>query len=429
MEWNARLWEKSIEEFEDFMMALVWPVGRSERRVAMTQYVEGLLLPGHRKSIVPMAERLGVESQRLQQFVTDSPWEESQVWRVIREEMVPHLEPIEAWVVDETGWLKQGKSSVGVARQYCGAVGKTANCQVCVELAISNGFIAAPMGGRLYLPKVWTDDPQACAAVGVPPEVRFQTKPEIAGDLIRETLADGVAPAPVLGDAVYGDDSEFRATLRELGLEFFLQITASQHKGWTHPVQTVLKRTRRHPAPGTPAPQTLQEMVSTIPARQWKDCKWTTAEGKTRHTRLAWMRVYLGQNLRKAGGDLEKLWLVVDWPADQPEPYHCYLAHLDRPPTRARCLKLSRSRWHIEQYYQRSKDDLGFDHFEGRSWPGFHHHLVLSAVAYLFVLSLYLRHKKNFWAYVGTDAPRDPPVLTEINRLLLLLREKIREHS
>ncbi len=426
MRWDTRIWKKSIEEFQDFMMPLVATVGRSERRVAATRYVEGLLLPGERKSIEPMAARLGVDAQSLQQFVTDSPWEEQALWRAIRQEVIPHLEPIEAWVIDETGWVKQGKHSVGVAHQYCGAVGKNANCQVSVELAASNGCVAAPLGGRLYLPKSWTNNPARCAAAGVPSEVVFETKPELALALIREALADGVVPAPVLGDSVYGDSSEFRSALRDLGLEFFLQVTPTSHKGWAQEVETVLKRRRRYVVATAPPAQTLEELAQTIPARVWKDCKWTTADGKTRSTRLAWMPVYLAHHLRHAHGELEKLWLVIDWPADSDTPYHYYLAHLHRPPNKARCLKLSRSRWHIEQYYQRSKTDLGLDHFEGRSWRGFHHHLVLSAIAYLFILVVYLRHKKNFWAHVGTDAPRDPPVLAEIRRLLLLLRNQVR---
>ena len=163
MEWNARLWRQSIERFKAFMIPLAAPLGRSERRTAATNYVQGLLMPGQRKSIEPMAARLGMEPQRLQQFMADSPWDETELWRVIRREVVPHFEPIEAWIVDETGWLKQGKNSVGVAHQYCGAVGKQANCQVSVELVVSDGFVAAPVGGRLYLPQSWIDDPQRCA--------------------------------------------------------------------------------------------------------------------------------------------------------------------------------------------------------------------------------------------------------------------------
>ncbi len=425
MEWNLELWRRSVEDFKDFMLPLTATVGRLERRVAATNYVEGLLIPGKRKSIEPMAGRLGVDSQRLQQFITDSPWDEGAVWEAVRREVIPHLEPFDAWVVDETGWVKQGRHSVGVGYQYCGSVGKTANCQVSVEVAVSSGCVAAPVAAQLYLPESWAQDRPRCRACGVPGEVAFATKPQLALQLIGQALADGVAAAPVLGDAVYGDSGAFRAGLRGLGLEYFLQVTPGSHTGWDHEVETVLKRTRRHVSPTAKPARTLREMASAMPGRGWKRCQWTAAGGKTHETRLAWMQVYLGQQLRLPGGGLEKAWLVVDWPKGDEEPYHCYLAHFRRPPTKARCLKLSRSRWQIEQYYRRSKDDLGLDHFEGRSWRGFHHHLVLAAVAYLFVLTLYLRSKKNFWAHVGTDAPRDPPVLAEIDRVLLLLRDKV----
>ena len=425
MKWNLDLWRKSVEEFKDFMLPVVATLGRSERRVAATAYIEGLLIPGKRKSIEPMAKRVGVDSQKLQQFMTDSPWDEEAVWKTIRREIVPHLEPLDAWVVDETGWLKQGRHSVGVRRQYCGSVGKVANCQVSVEVAVSCGGIAAPVAGRLYLPEKWSQDRSRLRRARVPKEIEFATKPKIALELIRQTLADGVAKAPVLGDAVYGDGFGFREELRRLGMEFFLQVTPTMHTGWDYEVETEMKRTRRRVSPTAEPTQTLQEMALAIEPKDWKKCVWTAVGGETRKTRIAWKQVYLASRLRLSGGDLEKVWLVVDWPEGDEAPYHCYLAHLHSPPTKAQCLKLSRSRWQIEQYFKRAKDDLGLDHYEGRSWPGFHHHLVLSALAYLFVLTVYLRSKKNFWAHVGTDAPCDPPVLAEINRILLLLRDDV----
>lgn len=233
MEWSGPLFNRSISQLLGFMTPVVAALGRTERRVAATRYVQGLLLPGQRKSIKPMAHRLGVEPQGLQQFVSASPWSDPAVWPVVRQQIIPHLEPMTAWVGDETGWLKQGQHSVGVAHQYCGSVGKQANCQVRVELVVSDGRIAAPIGGRLYLPESWTKDQTRCARVGVPETVTFATKPMLALELIREALADGVAPAPVLGDAAYGDNAEFRADLRALGLEFFLQVDATKHKGGT----------------------------------------------------------------------------------------------------------------------------------------------------------------------------------------------------
>lgn len=425
MEWSGPLFERSAKHLLGFLAPALAELGRTERRVAATRYVHGLLMPGQRKSIEPMAERLGVDPQGLQQFVSDSPWSDQAIWKVVRQEIIPHLEPIEAWVVDETGWLKQGQHSVGVSHQYCGSVGKQANCQMSVEVVASDGRSAAPIGGRLYLPESWTKDRARCARAGVPEETGFATKPMIALQLIREALADGVARAPVLGDAAYGDNAEFRAGLRESGLEFFLQVDGAKHKGWNFEVPTEVKSVRRHPSADAPASQTLAQIAAGIPAEQWQSAHWKTASGERGTTRLAWCEVWLQHALRKAGGELEKLWLVVDWPADSAEPYHYYLAHLHRPPTKARMLTLSRSRWHIEQYFQRAKDDLGLDHFEGRSWTGFHHHLVLSALAYLFILTVHARAKKNFWCHVGADAAGDTPVARESDRILLLLRREI----
>jgi len=405
------------------MVPVVAPLGRSERRVAAANYVSGLLMPGQRKSIEPMAARLGIDPQRLQQFVTDSPWDEEQVWRVVRQEVIPHFEPIEAWIADETGWLKQGKDSVGVSHQYCGAVGKQANCQVSVELVVSNGCVAAPIGGRLYLPQSWAEKPERRAKAGVPPEIMFATKSQIALQLIEQALADQVAPAPVLADAAYGDSFAFRQRLRELNLEFFLQVTPQEHLGWTQEVPTVLKGKYRKLVDEKLAASArhLLDIARSWPDAVWKDCSWTTGDGKRHHTRIAWQEVFLARGLKEPDGRLEKVWLVLDWPRGAPEPYHSYLAHFDRQPSKACCLKLSRSRWHVEQYFQRSKDDLGLDHFEGRSWRGFHHHLALSALAYLFILTIYLEAKKNFWSDVGEDPRIDPALAAAIDRTLSLL--------
>jgi SRSO17 transposase len=424
MQWNARLWKNSVAQFTTFITPLVAGLGRSERRRAATHYVEGLLMPGQRKSIEPLAARLGVDSQSLQQLVTSSPWSDETVWRAIRQELIPHLEPLEAWVVDETGWIKQGRHSVGVGHQYCGAVGKQANCQVSVELVVSDGGVAAPIAGRLYLPESWARDRERRAAVGVPGEVEFRTKPELGLELIRQAGADGVPAAPVLGDGVYGDSPEFRQGLRELGMEFFLQVSPT-HKAWTHPVATERKRVRHYAAEATPPARSLAEIAIGWPPAQWKNCSWKAADGQTRKTRLAWGEVYLQHRLREGDAELEKAWLVVDWPSGEERPYHYALAHFHQLPRRARCLKLSRSRWQVEQYFQRSKNDLGLDHFEGRTWRGFHHHLALSALAYLFILTRYVRTQKNFWCDVGTDSPPDPALAGESHRLLQLLRHEV----
>ena len=205
MKWNSAHWRQKMSELQKFIDPLVSGIGRSERRESAALYVQGLLMPGKRKSVEPIAARLRVDSQKLQQFLSDSPWRERQVWQAIRREVIPVVEPLQAWVVDETGWLKQGTHSVGVSHQYCGAVGKQAQCQVAVELVVSDGEIAAPVGGRLYLPEGWTKEASRRKGAGVPDGVAFQTKPAIAGNLIEEALGDGLTAAPVLGDSVYGN--------------------------------------------------------------------------------------------------------------------------------------------------------------------------------------------------------------------------------
>lgn len=425
MKWTSADWRQHVQRFPSFLGPLIKGLGRSERRVGAALYVEGLLLPGQRKSIEPMAQRLGTDAQKMQQFITDSPWEEAGVWQAVRREVVERMEPLQAWIVDETGWLKQGSHSVGVAHQYCGAAGKSANCQVNVQVAVSDGLVAMPVGARLYLPESWTQDRERCRTAGVPEELTFATKPQIALELIAAALADGVPKAPVLGDYVYGINGEFRDGLRRLGLEFFLQIDLGQLVGWTRPVAVEKKRKHWHVQPGQPPAKTLAALWSEQKAVNWHAVSWKAADGKTRRTRLAWLKVYLSSALERGAAELEEVWLVVDWPAGEAGPYHYYLAHLHRPLTPSRCLRLSRSRWNIEQYFQRAKDDLGLDHFEGRSWRGFHHHLLMAVLAYLFVVVVYLRAKKNFWCDMGTGADTDEAVVAEVNRLLQLLSDKV----
>jgi len=424
MQWNQKLWRRSLDQFAEFLEPLVAELGRSERREGAALYVQGLLMPGERKSIEPMAARLRTDSQKLQQFLADSPWDKQDVWRAIRREVIPVLEPLAAWILDETGWLKQGNKSVGVAHQYCGAVGKQANCQVSVEVVVSDGEIAAPVAGQLYLPESWTRDRARCQAAGVPAEVSFQTKPAIALALVKQILAAGVSPAPVLGDEVYGAASELRWGLRQLGLEYFLN-TGSDLLAWTQPVKTRLAKKYWGVAEGEPKARSLAVLSETITADQWHALAWRAADGTKRRTRVAWLPVQVLSDLDRDTGEWPSTWLVVDWPAGDAAPYHLYLAWLKTPPTPQRCLRLSRGRFPVEQFFQRGKTDLGLDHYEGRSWQGFHHHLVLAAVAYLFVTVMYLRSKKNFWCYVGTGVARDAAVVGAADRLVSVLRDRV----
>lgn len=424
MKWNSTHWRRKITELQKFIEPLVAEIGRSERRASAALYVQGLLMPGQRKSIEPMAERLRVDSQKLQQFISDSPWPDRQVWQAIRREVVPVVEPLQAWVVDETGWLKQGSDSVGVSHQYCGAVGKQAQCQVAVELVVSDGEVSAPVGGRLYLPEIWAKDWPRREKVGVPSTVRFQTKPEIAGDLIEAALADGLSAAPILGDAVYGNAAELRRRIRGLGLEYF--FNAEDHwLAWTQRPKLTQGPKYGSVPKAAPKGQKLRRWAESFQVAQWHPAAWQAADGEKRATRLAWKQIYLHSDLEEQTGAWPACWLVVDWPEGQADPYHVYVAWLKQPPAKGRALRLSRGRWPIEQYFQRGKDDLGLDHYEGRSWRGFHHHLTMSAIAYLFVVVDYLRAKKNFRPDVGTGVASDAAIDRAFTRLVSLLSDGI----
>ena len=212
MQRNQKLWRRSLDQFAEFLEPLVAGLGRSERREGAALYVQGLLLPGERKSIEPMAERLRTDSQKLQQFLADSPWDEQDVWRAIRREVIPVMEPLAAWIIDETGWLKQGSKSVGVAHQYCGAVGKQANCQVSVEVVVSDGEIAAPVAGRLYLPESWTGDQARRQAAGVRSKKNFWCY--VGTGVARDAAVVGAADRlpSVLRDGVRAENLRFNIT-------------------------------------------------------------------------------------------------------------------------------------------------------------------------------------------------------------------------
>jgi SRSO17 transposase len=292
-----------------------------------------------------------------------------------------------------------------------------------VELLVSDGELAAPVGGRLYLPQSWTDEPARCAKAGVPPEVAFATKPQIALALIEQALADGVASAPVLADAAYGNGFAFRQRLRALGLEFFLQVTPQEHSGWTEEVPTSLEGKYRTVDEETARrARSLLEIAQALPAEAWQPCSWRAANGKRQHTRLAWQEVFLARGLKE---NPRASWSAVGWwstgrRTPRSPTIVIWRTSIARLPKPGACGS-SRSRWHVEHYFQRSKDDLGFDHYEGRSWRGFHHHLVLSAIAYLFILTIYLGSKKKFWAELGEDPGSDPAVAAEVDRIVSLL--------
>ncbi|MBI2151044.1 MAG: transposase, partial [Acidobacteria bacterium] len=273
-------------------------------------------------------------------------------------------------------------------------------------------------------PESWAKDWPRRQKAGVPETVSFQTKPQMAGDLIEEALADGVSAAPILGDSVYGNAPELRGRIRRLGLEYFLN-GEEPWLAWTQRPKLTQGPKYWTVSQAAAKGQTLRQLAETFQESQWQVARWQAADGEKRATRLAWKPIYLHSDLEEKSGAWPACWLVVDWPEGQADPYHVYVAWLKQPPAKGRALRLSRGRWSIEQYFQRGKDDLGLDHYEGRSWRGFHHHLTMSAVAYLFVVADYLRAKKNFCPDVGAGVAGDAAIARAFTRLLSLLPDGI----
>ena len=363
-------------------------------------YLEGLLLDGDRKSVEPLSRRVtlppGLSStdpeQALQQFVNQSPWDERAVLRRYRARLARSFaSPAGVFLVDDVSFPKQGAHSVGVQRQYCGALGKTANCQVAVSVHYVSPRGHFPLDLRLYLPEGWLADEARLDKAGVPAaERRPLTKPQIALELLDRVRAEGLPGSVVVADAGYGVSADFRAALDGRGLSYVVGVKADAvvfpaepawadrpRRGRTGPAPT-----RKVLAPGAPPPVRGGDLAAGLPRRRvtWRE----GTKGKLA-ARFAWVRVWPGQDWHegKCAG-AEAVWLLVEEQADGPLKYA--LSNLPADTSRRNAVRLWKSRWPVEQGYQQLKEELGLDHFEGRSWRGFHHHAAMAFLAYGFLL-------------------------------------------
>lgn len=332
---------------------------RKPQRDAATQYIDGLFGDSERKSMQAMHGRLGEarDYQALQHFITHSPWDAARVWAQLRA-VVPRRTGILA--LDDTGFPKQGTHSPGVQRQYCGALGKIGNCQVAVSSALIADGRSWPLAFDLYLPTSWTDDPARCAAAGIPPTVRFREKWRIALAQVRTILQAGFTLTGVVVDADYGSNATFRAGLERLGLAYGVAIRGEA---------TFVDG-------GGAGALSAIALADAAPADVWETVTWGTGTAGPLIAEFCALRV------RPTQGRGDR-WLLCERSATDERKY--YLVHL--PPTAALAdlVALARSRWPIEQQYRELKDDLGLDHFEGRTYPGWMHHVVLTAVAFTFL--------------------------------------------
>lgn len=388
--------------FDAFVDRLAGAVRHADRREPLRSYLTGLLMDGERKSVEPMAARIDPEHTRarhqsMHHFVATSPWDGAEVLAAARDYTLHELRPqgpVAAWVVDDTGFPKKGRHSVGVARQYCGVLGKQDNCQVAVTVSLVNETMSVPAAYRLYLPEAWANDKDRRERAGVPDDVVFRTKPEIALAEIRRLVAEGLERAPVLADAGYGDDTAFRDGLRAMKLDYAVGIKPGTtvwapgsgplppkpYGGFGRP-PTLLRRDGDH------KPVTVQRLALSLPKSAWKTVRWRGGTKGRMASRFAAVRVRAAHLDYKRTELREEEWLLVEWPKGESEPTKYFLESLPRNATLRSLVALVKLRWRIERDYEELKGETGLGHYEGRSWRGFHHHGVLCIAAYCFLIA------------------------------------------
>jgi SRSO17 transposase len=306
-------------------------------------------------------------------FVAQGGWSDEAVLAKVRELVLPQIErhgAIRAWVIDDTGFPKHGKHSVGVSHQYCGQTGKQDNCQVAVSLSLANHHASLPVAYRLYLPKSWADDGKRRAKAGVPDDIAFQTKPKIALEQLAWACAAGLPRGVVLMDSAYGTDASLRRGARELGLDYSAAVHA---------------RTLVEACKDDTVRMTAEALALELPKRAWRTITWREGAAEPLRSRFARLRV----RARGEGctPDEPEEWLLIEWPKAEEKPIKFWLSTLERNVAFDRLVDITMMRWRIERDYLDLKQEVGLGHFEGRGWVGFHHHATMCIAAYGFLIS------------------------------------------
>lgn len=402
--------------FERYCELIVAELGHADRRQPAQWYLKGLMLPGERKSVEPMAARVcpgHVRSahQSMHHLVADAQWDDRAVLGAVARQVVPALVKQDQrcwWILDDTGHAKKGTHSVGVAHQYCGRLGKTDHCQVAVSLSLATVEGSVPLAYRLYLPRVWADDAGRRARAGVPGEIEFRTKGQIAREQIEGALAAGVPRGIVLADAAYGDEAALRDGLTEQHLDYVLAVRSAtgvwwdQHQPAPSPAnrrgrpRTRLTRDARHQPIG------VLELARRLPATTWRTVTWREGTQGKLSSRFARVRVRAAHHDRARAEE----WLLIEWPVGAAEPVHYWLSTLPESLPFKTLVAHAKGRWRIERDYQELKSELGLSHYEGRNWRGFHHHATLCIAAYGFLMRERLAGKKNAARFAAPALPK-----------------------
>jgi SRSO17 transposase len=376
---------------DEYLAEIGEVLGHKKRRASFALYFLGLLSESERKSIEPIAARLCPEPaevsavhQQLQHFVTDSEWNDRAVRRVAARRAIAAMsehEPVRLWIIDDTGFIKQGKHSVGVQRQYTGTAGKVTNCQVGVSLSVATSTAHAPIDFELYLPECWANDPTRRDEAKIPAEVVFKTKPQLALDMIVRALEDDLPGEVVLADADYGDRPFFRDSVRAVGLDYAVGVRKTTR------VRLVDKRGRPYGQE-----RTVHQLATALGASAFRRLSWREGTAGPLFSRFAFRRV---KEMHGDDGDVrerEAEWLLIEWPDGEPEPTKYSLSTLPKRMGKTQLVRLLKERYRTERAYQELKGELGLDHFEGRRFRGWHHHVSVALCCYAFVVTERVRH-------------------------------------
>jgi len=394
---EALMVEMSASEPRERLLAfvgqMVRPLPHVRQRENAVLYVRGLIEQGGRKSLQPTLFRLEESPARyesMQQFLADSPWVPELLVRACAERVAPELGVL-AWIVDDTGIVKDGKHSPGVKRQYSGTLGKIGNCQIAVSVHAVGERGTLPLGWRLYLPEEWCSDDLRRRKAKIPDAVCFQTKPQLAAGVCEQLSGWEIPAAPVLADCAYGDDTRFRSTLQMQGLEYVLAVSAQISVYGPETTFAVPERNgavgrRRSVARPDRKPESVRALAARLPRRAWKTlpCRTTQAD-KDISSLFAFVRVVAAHPVRNNNLPPREEWLIIEWPEGAEAPSDYWLSNLPADTKPERLARLARLRWTIELDYRQLKGELGLDHYEGRSYAGFHHHTALVSCAHAFL--------------------------------------------
>lgn len=374
----------AVKRLKSFFQRIGEVLGNESRRGSFALYAMGLLGDAERKSVEPIAaracpepEKIDAMHQRLLHFAVDSKWSDQEVRREAAQYALSAMverEPVEEWILDDTGFLKQGSHSVGVQRQYTGSAGKIANCQVGVSLSLATRTEHLPIDFELYLPTSWANNPERRAEARIPPEVTFKTKPQLAMEMLRRAVDQGVPPGVVLGDTAYGSSSELRQGIRSLGLHYAVAV-------YPHTTIHLLDEE------GAPRGEALSvsELATRIHERGgFRRCTWRKGTKEDLSARFALRRVVAAGVPQR---EQEPLQLLIEWRDGELEPANYFLISLPGRRTKKQLIRLVMQRWRTERVYQDLKGELGLDHYEGRRFPGWHHHVSVALCCYAFIVA------------------------------------------